>query len=132
MLLLTRIHLVFSQYYYSIKDISVGGMCICYGHAESCPLDPVTKVTTIICHLFICTAVEWLKFFHGCQPVCGCVYLYRSCSVYVNTIPVERAVTSVALVTTSSHGNQEPYPRETPVKVSDVETPVHTKSHFCL
>jgi len=33
------------QYYYSIKDISVGGMCICYGHAQSCPWDPVTKVT---------------------------------------------------------------------------------------
>ncbi|XP_078253630.1 laminin subunit alpha-1 isoform X4 [Rhinoraja longicauda] len=25
------------EYYYSIKDISVGGMCICYGHAASCP-----------------------------------------------------------------------------------------------
>lgn len=33
------------QYYYTIKDISVGGMCICYGHAQSCPMDPVTKVT---------------------------------------------------------------------------------------
>ncbi|KAG8009698.1 Laminin subunit alpha-1, partial [Nibea albiflora] len=33
------------EYYYSIKDISVGGMCICYGHAQSCPLDPVTKVS---------------------------------------------------------------------------------------
>uniref|UniRef100_A0A3P9NZ11 Laminin, alpha 2 n=1 Tax=Poecilia reticulata TaxID=8081 RepID=A0A3P9NZ11_POERE len=27
-------------YYYSIKDISVGGMCICYGHAKACPLNP--------------------------------------------------------------------------------------------
>lgn len=32
------------QYYYSIKDISVGGMCICYGHAKACPLNPATKV----------------------------------------------------------------------------------------
>lgn len=33
------------QYYYSVKDISVGGMCICHGHARSCPLDPLTEVT---------------------------------------------------------------------------------------
>lgn len=46
--LLTWISLIVNQYYYSIKDISVGGMCICYGHAESCPLDLVTKVTTIL------------------------------------------------------------------------------------
>uniref|UniRef100_A0A3Q4AIW5 Laminin, alpha 1 n=1 Tax=Mola mola TaxID=94237 RepID=A0A3Q4AIW5_MOLML len=32
--------IVTRRYYYSIKDISVGGMCICYGHAQSCPLDP--------------------------------------------------------------------------------------------
>uniref|UniRef100_A0A8D0CXN5 Laminin subunit alpha-1 n=1 Tax=Sander lucioperca TaxID=283035 RepID=A0A8D0CXN5_SANLU len=31
--------IVTRRYYYSIKDISVGGMCICYGHAQSCPLD---------------------------------------------------------------------------------------------
>eukprot|EP00064_Thunnus_orientalis_P022038 superscaffoldBa00007097_g22218 len=35
--------IVTRRYFYSIKDISVGGMCICYGHAQSCPLDPVTK-----------------------------------------------------------------------------------------
>ncbi|KAM6953824.1 laminin subunit alpha-1 [Aplochiton taeniatus] len=35
--------IVTRRYYYSIKDISVGGMCICYGHAQSCPLDNVTK-----------------------------------------------------------------------------------------
>ncbi|MGH0134036.1 UNVERIFIED_CONTAM: hypothetical protein FKN15_022884 [Acipenser sinensis] len=33
------------KYYYSIKDISVGGMCICYGHAQSCPWDETTKVS---------------------------------------------------------------------------------------
>uniref|UniRef100_UPI00398EB503 laminin subunit alpha-1 n=1 Tax=Pristiophorus japonicus TaxID=55135 RepID=UPI00398EB503 len=31
--------IVTRRYYYSIKDISVGGMCICYGHARSCPWD---------------------------------------------------------------------------------------------
>ncbi|CAB1439667.1 unnamed protein product [Pleuronectes platessa] len=35
--------IVTRRYYYSIKDVSVGGMCICYGHAKSCPLDPDTK-----------------------------------------------------------------------------------------
>uniref|UniRef100_A0A3B4ARG9 Laminin subunit alpha-1 n=1 Tax=Periophthalmus magnuspinnatus TaxID=409849 RepID=A0A3B4ARG9_9GOBI len=31
--------IVTRRYFYSIKDISIGGMCICYGHAQSCPLD---------------------------------------------------------------------------------------------
>uniref|UniRef100_A0A8C4I4G9 Basement membrane-specific heparan sulfate proteoglycan core protein n=1 Tax=Dicentrarchus labrax TaxID=13489 RepID=A0A8C4I4G9_DICLA len=35
--------IVTRRYYYSIKDISVGGMCICYGHAKACPLNAVTK-----------------------------------------------------------------------------------------
>uniref|UniRef100_A0A4W2BS50 Basement membrane-specific heparan sulfate proteoglycan core protein n=1 Tax=Bos indicus x Bos taurus TaxID=30522 RepID=A0A4W2BS50_BOBOX len=35
--------IVTRRYYYSIKDISVGGMCICYGHASSCPWDEGTK-----------------------------------------------------------------------------------------
>lgn len=38
----------FLQYYYSVKDISVGGMCICFGHARACPLDPVTNVCIFI------------------------------------------------------------------------------------
>uniref|UniRef100_A0AC35FYQ3 Uncharacterized protein n=1 Tax=Panagrolaimus sp. PS1159 TaxID=55785 RepID=A0AC35FYQ3_9BILA len=29
------------RYFYSIKDISIGGQCICYGHAESCPPEEV-------------------------------------------------------------------------------------------
>lgn len=32
------------QYYYSIKDISIGGRCVCHGHADVCdakdPSDP--------------------------------------------------------------------------------------------
>ena len=35
----------FFQYFYSIKDISIGGQCICYGHARYCPIDPVTGVS---------------------------------------------------------------------------------------
>jgi hypothetical protein len=32
------------QYYYSLKDISIGGRCVCHGHADVCdakdPSDP--------------------------------------------------------------------------------------------
>ena len=28
---------VYFQYYYSIKEISVGGRCVCNGHATLCP-----------------------------------------------------------------------------------------------
>lgn len=35
---------VLLQYYYSIKDISIGGRCVCHGHADVCdakdPTDP--------------------------------------------------------------------------------------------
>ncbi|KAM9826836.1 laminin subunit alpha-1 [Neosynchiropus ocellatus] len=46
--------IVTRRYYYSIKDISVGGMCICYGHAESCPLDPLTKKLQCVCEHNTC------------------------------------------------------------------------------
>lgn len=58
------------QYYYSLKDISVGGMCICYGHAQSCPLDPLTKVGSHTCsHLpvyfliFYCSQVHFYAIY---------------------------------------------------------------------
>uniref|UniRef100_A0A9J7YT73 Laminin, alpha 1 n=1 Tax=Cyprinus carpio carpio TaxID=630221 RepID=A0A9J7YT73_CYPCA len=46
--------IVTRRYYYSIKDISVGGMCICYGHAQSCPWDPVTKKLKCVCEHNTC------------------------------------------------------------------------------
>ncbi|XP_033010826.1 laminin subunit alpha-1 [Lacerta agilis] len=46
--------IVTRRYYYSIKDISVGGMCICYGHARSCPLDEVTKKLQCQCEHNTC------------------------------------------------------------------------------
>ncbi|KAK5850322.1 hypothetical protein PBY51_014581 [Eleginops maclovinus] len=46
--------IVTRRYYYSIKDISVGGMCICYGHAQSCPLDLVTKKLQCMCEHNTC------------------------------------------------------------------------------
>lgn len=40
----TGAHVLGLQYYYSIKDISIGGRCVCHGHADVCdakdPLDP--------------------------------------------------------------------------------------------
>ncbi|KAM8966911.1 laminin subunit alpha-1 [Pelodytes ibericus] len=46
--------IVTRRYYYSIKDISVGGMCICYGHARSCPFDEVTKKLQCQCERNTC------------------------------------------------------------------------------
>lgn len=57
-----------------------------------------------------------------------CVCEYRSFIVYVSTILVEKAVTNVAQVTISSHGNQGPSPMETRVKVRN--TLKHTEYHF--
>ncbi|XP_062236101.1 laminin subunit alpha-1 [Platichthys flesus] len=46
--------IVTRRYYYSIKDVSVGGMCICYGHAKSCPLDPETQRLKCVCEHNTC------------------------------------------------------------------------------
>ncbi|KAJ8010618.1 hypothetical protein DPEC_G00076940 [Dallia pectoralis] len=46
--------IVTRRYYYSIKDISVGGMCICYGHAQNCPFDPVSKMSQCVCEHNTC------------------------------------------------------------------------------
>jgi hypothetical protein len=32
---------LFRRYYYSIKEISVGGRCLCNGHAYICPPSPL-------------------------------------------------------------------------------------------
>ncbi|XP_058469730.1 laminin subunit alpha-2 isoform X2 [Solea solea] len=46
--------IVTRRYYYSIKDISVGGMCICYGHAKACPLNTATKKFSCECEHHTC------------------------------------------------------------------------------
>ncbi|XP_037606030.1 laminin subunit alpha-2 isoform X9 [Sebastes umbrosus] len=46
--------IVTRRYYYSIKDISIGGMCICYGHAKACPLDIATKKFSCECEHNTC------------------------------------------------------------------------------
>ncbi|XP_072412134.1 laminin subunit alpha-2 isoform X3 [Chiloscyllium punctatum] len=46
--------IVTRRYYYSLKDISVGGMCICYGHASACPLDLVTNKFSCKCEHNTC------------------------------------------------------------------------------
>ncbi|CAB1436741.1 unnamed protein product [Pleuronectes platessa] len=48
--------IVTRRYYYSIKDISVGGMCICYGHAKACPLNTATKKFSCECEHNTCGA----------------------------------------------------------------------------
>ncbi|XP_053566671.1 laminin subunit alpha-2 isoform X2 [Bombina bombina] len=46
--------IVTRRYYYSIKDISIGGMCICYGHARSCPFNPATNKSSCKCEHNTC------------------------------------------------------------------------------
>ncbi|XP_059355199.1 laminin subunit alpha-2 isoform X1 [Carassius carassius] len=46
--------IVTRRYYYSIKDISVGGMCICYGHAKACPVNPYNKKFSCECEHNTC------------------------------------------------------------------------------
>ncbi|MCJ8749866.1 hypothetical protein PDJAM_G00192530 [Pangasius djambal] len=46
--------IVTRRYYYSVKDISVGGMCICYGHAKACPLNTLTKKLSCECEHNTC------------------------------------------------------------------------------
>uniref|UniRef100_A0A3Q4M2R1 Laminin subunit alpha-2 n=1 Tax=Neolamprologus brichardi TaxID=32507 RepID=A0A3Q4M2R1_NEOBR len=46
--------IVTRRYYYTIKDISVGGMCICFGHAKACPLNSVTKKFSCECEHNTC------------------------------------------------------------------------------
>ncbi|XP_040285060.1 laminin subunit alpha-2 isoform X2 [Bufo bufo] len=54
--------IVTRRYFYSIKDISVGGMCICYGHARSCPWDPKTNKSSCECEHNTCG--------HSCDRCC--------------------------------------------------------------
>ncbi|KAM9317105.1 laminin subunit alpha-2 [Gastrophryne carolinensis] len=46
--------IVTRRYFYSIKDISVGGMCICYGHARACPWNPRTNQSSCECEHNTC------------------------------------------------------------------------------
>ncbi|XP_069582155.1 laminin subunit alpha-2 isoform X2 [Ranitomeya imitator] len=48
--------IVTRRYFYSIKDISVGGMCICYGHARACPWDPKANKSSCECEHNTCGA----------------------------------------------------------------------------
>uniref|UniRef100_A0A8C6VI31 Laminin subunit alpha 2 n=1 Tax=Naja naja TaxID=35670 RepID=A0A8C6VI31_NAJNA len=46
--------IVTRRYYYSVKDISAGGMCICFGHAKACPLNPATNRSSCACEHNTC------------------------------------------------------------------------------
>lgn len=70
------------QYFYSIKDISIGGQCICYGHASVCLPRPNSDVSiqSVIPYLreliHTCMYINnyktsnnnkmWLRFAHSC------------------------------------------------------------------
>ncbi|VDN06764.1 unnamed protein product [Thelazia callipaeda] len=47
-------HSVTRRYFYALKDISIGGQCICHGHAESCRPDPVTGQSRCECRHNTC------------------------------------------------------------------------------
>ena len=40
---------VLFQYYYSIKDISIGGRCVCNGHADVCDKTDRDNIHKILC-----------------------------------------------------------------------------------
>ena len=40
---------LFLQYFYSIKDISVGGICMCNGHADECVQSDQQDITQLVC-----------------------------------------------------------------------------------
>jgi laminin, alpha 1/2 len=44
---------VTQRYFYAIKDISIGGQCVCHGHAMDCPLDKDTGVKLNFYYFFL-------------------------------------------------------------------------------
>lgn len=38
-----------SQYFYSIKDISIGGRCMCNGHADTCDIQDPNMPNKLVC-----------------------------------------------------------------------------------
>ncbi|KAG8444246.1 hypothetical protein GDO86_009434 [Hymenochirus boettgeri] len=85
--------IVTRRYFYSIKDISVGGMCICYGHAKSCPFNPATNKSSCECQHNTCgdscdqccpgfNQKPWkagtFQIKHECEP-CNCHWKSEEC-----------------------------------------------------
>ncbi|XP_072107642.1 laminin subunit alpha-2 isoform X2 [Mobula birostris] len=73
--------IVTRRYYYSLKDISVGGMCICYGHASACPLDPVTNKFSCECEHNTCgeSCDRCCPGFHQKRWEAGTIYSSKLC-----------------------------------------------------
>ncbi|XP_004846024.1 laminin subunit alpha-2 isoform X1 [Heterocephalus glaber] len=73
--------IVTRRYYYSVKDISVGGMCICYGHARACPLDPATNKSRCECEHNTCgdTCDQCCPGFHQTPWRAGTVLTRTEC-----------------------------------------------------
>ena len=65
---------LFRRLFYSIKDISIGGQCVCYGHAAACPFDTKIKVTFffycfLLCLLLLKTKAACLCRFSSSLPL---------------------------------------------------------------
>ncbi len=86
------------QYFYSIKDISIGGQCICFGYARLCPVDPRTGVSTILkaWQFFFreqekerktCDVLDnALYAFSFCSCCCCCTVVSLQCSQYAANV----------------------------------------------
>lgn len=42
-------NMAFLQYFYSIKDISIGGRCMCNGHADTCDIQDPADPNILLC-----------------------------------------------------------------------------------
>ncbi|XP_055492345.1 laminin subunit alpha-2 [Leucoraja erinacea] len=73
--------IVARRYYYSLKDISVGGMCICYGHARACPRDLATNKFICECEHNTCgeNCNHCCPGFHQKAWEAGRYYSSKSC-----------------------------------------------------
>ena len=53
------------QYFYSIKDISIGGRCVCNGHAENCDITDPNDQYKLLCR---CKHNTWGPNCEKCRP----------------------------------------------------------------
>ena len=55
---------VMRRYFYSIKDISIGGHCVCFGHASECIMDPNIKVFKLWLLFIVNEVVNYVHVTH--------------------------------------------------------------------
>ncbi|KAK2168856.1 hypothetical protein NP493_1214g00017 [Ridgeia piscesae] len=73
---------VTNRYFYSIKDISIGGLCFCLGRARGCEADPFTGELRCVCEDHTCgvncneccprfNQLPWQPASYKEGPICG-------------------------------------------------------------